>query len=92
MARAPVGTGSAKAALLTVEQVLQVKGGQPWSTQTAVALYGRLHDCNERAMLADGALHTAKKIPKDMVDADKDGTVEVRWDFEKDCWMWSAAD
>ena len=41
--------------------------------------------------LPDGALHTAKKIPKDLVDADQDGTVEVRWDLTKDCWMWSAA-
>ena len=91
MARAPVGTSSAKAALLTVDQVLQVKGGLPWSAQTAAALYGWLLCCSERNMLADGNLHTAKKIPKDLVDADKDGTVEVRWDFEKDCWMWSAA-
>ena len=85
MARAPVGTGSAKAALLTVEEVLQVKGGLPWSAQTAAALYGRLQDCSERAMLADGALHTAKKIPKELIDTDKDGTVEVRWDLTKDC-------
>ena len=66
MARAPVGTGSAKAALLTVDQVLQVKGGLPWSAQTAAALYGRLQGCSERAMLADGALHTAKNIPKEL--------------------------
>ena len=56
MARAPVGTGSAKAALLTVDQVLQVKGGLPWSAQTAAALYGRLQGCSERNMLADGNL------------------------------------
>ena len=66
MARAPVGTSSAKAALLTVDQVLQVKGGLPWSAQTAAALYGRLQGCSERNMLADGNLHTAKKIPKDL--------------------------
>ena len=39
MARAPVGTGSAKAALLTVEEVAEIKGGLPWSAQTAAALY-----------------------------------------------------
>jgi hypothetical protein len=66
MARAPVGTSSAKAALLTVDQVLQVKGGLPWSAQTAAAPYGRLQGCSERNMLADGNLHTAKKIPKDL--------------------------
>ena len=26
-----------------------------------------------------------------MHDSDKNGTVEVRWDLDKDCWMRSAA-
>ena len=59
-----------EAALLTVDQVLQVKGGLPWSAQTAAALYGRLQGCSERAMLADGALHTAKNIPKELIDSE----------------------
>ena len=54
MARAPVGSGRAEAALLSKEQVKGEEGGQPWTVASATVLYRAMQGCGERASRTAG--------------------------------------